>query len=139
MLLLLSLLLSGCATQQKKAEFWGSFTPEKTFSYDRRYYAVQTVEDSRIAVTVYLTETGEKVDSFSPARALDFWGLCWEKDSYAIWTQSADIGTICYAPEDGKWTLRREAVLPDYIITRYDKAYEEHPELWEKMYKSPLE
>ena len=45
-------------------DFWGSYTAEKTYSFDRRYYALQTVVDKpegysvrMVKVTVYLTET----------------------------------------------------------------------------------
>ena len=92
-----------------------------------------------IAVTVYDAGSGELIDDFSPARASDFWGICWEKDSYNIWTQSADIGTSCYSYQDGKWERSDQAVLPDYIVSRYDKTYRDHPELWQSIYMSPTE
>ena len=69
-------------------QFYGSFTSEKTYSYDGHYYALQTVENSHkagtlgageIKVTVYLAGTDEPISSFVPARAWDFWGICWER------------------------------------------------------------
>ena len=99
---------------------WGSFTPNKTTSYDNKYYALQTVNDNDyIVVTVYETETDEEVYSFSPARALDFWGICWENDTYNIWIQSSDIGDYCYKYDNDTWILDEEAQMPDYIITRH--------------------
>ncbi len=136
--LILPLLLSACA-KQPRAQFWGSFTPEKTYSYDRRYYALQTVADQMMVITVYDAESGLALDAFSPARAADFWGVCWEKDALRLWMQSADIGTFCYSYQDGKWVLDDRAVLPDYIKSRYDPAYRDHPELWESIYRSPME
>lgn len=91
---LLSLCLAGCHTAE--SQFWGSYTAEKTYSYDRRYYSIQTVVDQAVNISVFETDTDKKIDCFSPARSSDFWGICWEKDTYNIWTQSADIGTCCY-------------------------------------------
>lgn len=103
---------------------WGSFSPNKTTSYDNKYYALQTVNDNDyIVVTVYETETNEKVYSFSPARALDFWGICWENDTYNIWIQSSDIGDYCYKYDNDTWILDEEAEMPDYIITRHELQF----------------
>ena len=108
-------------------EDWGSFTPYKTYSYDNKYYAVQTVEDidmdpawSVVVVSVYDTETEKLVADFSPARSRDFWGICWESDSYNIWTQSADIGIYCYVCQDGQWIRDENAVRPEDIVSKYD-------------------
>lgn len=49
------------------ASFGGSYTADKTYSHDYKYYALQTVEDNMIVVTVYDSETDKKIDSFSPA------------------------------------------------------------------------
>ena len=103
---------------------WGSFSPNKTTSYDNKYYALQTVNDNDyIVVTVYETETDEEVYSFSPARALDFWGICWENDTYNIWVQSSDIGDYCYKYANSTWTLDEDAEMPDYIITRHELQF----------------
>lgn len=137
------LLLSGCAYRASETEntvegrtneaseaedtfeLWGSFTAEKTYSYDEKYYALQEVEyigDVRyIMVCIYETETDELVSYFYPARAWDFWGICWENDTYNIWTQSADIGIYCYKFEDMQWKRDESAQRPDYIISKYDK------------------
>ena len=105
-------------------EAWGSFTAEKSFSYDKVFYAVQSVDQredaSYIVVDIYKTEKNEKIYSFSPARASDFWGICWENDTYNIWIQSADIGVLCYAYQDGCWDLIENAVKPKEIISKYD-------------------
>ena len=103
---------------------WGSFSPNKTTSYDNKYYALQNVNDNNyIVVTVYETETDKEVYSFSPARALDFWGICWENDTYNIWIQSSDIGDYCYKYDNDTWTFDEEAQMPDYIITRYQLQF----------------
>lgn len=113
--------------QKVSVEEWGSFTPYKTYSFDNKFYAVQTVDKknkdkftSDIVVSVYDTETDELVGEFRPARAWDFWGICWESDSYNIWTQSSDIGTYCYVYRDGRWVRDEKAVRPEDIVTRYD-------------------
>lgn len=109
-------------------EDWGSFTPDITYSYDNKYYAVQKVEKGEpfdmIKVSIYLTETKEYVSEFYPARAWDFWGICWENDTYNIWIQSSDIGIFCYRYDGKEWILDRDAVRPDSIISKYDKPEE---------------
>lgn len=109
-------------------EDWGSFTPDITYSYDNKYYAVQEVEKGEpfdmIKVSIYLTETKEYVSEFYPARAWDFWGICWEDDTYNIWIQSADIGIHCYKYKDGNWILDYDAVQPDSIVSRFDESGE---------------
>ena len=121
--------LSGCAihpAEKTTFELWGSFTADKTYSYDEKYYAIQEVEENPetgwryIRVSIYETETDALVDSFCPARARDFWGICWENDTYNIWTQSADIGIYCYKCENMQWQIDESAQRPDYIISKYD-------------------
>lgn len=129
------LCISGCGNQpdgkssSKEAaetEEWGSFTRDKTYSYDEKYYAIQSVaEDPEIHmeyvyVTVYDGETDEEISSFATERARDFWGICWESDTYNIWIQSGDTGLACYKYEDGKWTRDDDAERPADIISKYD-------------------
>lgn len=130
-------LLVSC-TSRDSGEFWGSYTADKTYNHDNKYYALQTVEDNMIVVTVYDSETNKKIDSFSPARSMDFWGICWEKDSYNIWTQSADIGDYCFEYKNGKWVRHDEYMTPpDYIISRYDEKCRDNHEMWSNIYISP--
>lgn len=128
--LLLGLNLCACTYSYEVSdgeweEKWGSFTPYKTYSYDNKYYAVQTVDKEApwpvIVVSVYNAETDEFIADFSPARSRDFWGICWESDSYNIWTQSADIGIYCYVYQDGKWVRDENAERPKDIVSKYDK------------------
>lgn len=99
----------------------GSFTSGRTESHDGRYYAVQEKTGLDITVTVFSAETQAEVFSFSPARASDFHGICWESESYNIWIQSGDIGVKCYRFEDEKWLLDENAVRPADIVSKYDK------------------
>lgn len=106
--------------------YMGSFTLDKAYSYDEKYYAIQEAEDTGasfkyIKVSVYESETNSLIFSFYPARALDFWGICWENDTYNIWTQSADIGIYCYKYDDEQWEIDYSAQRPEYIISKYDK------------------
>ena len=121
----LLLILSGCGNPAMQTEDWGSFSPDKTQSYDNKYYAVQNIEETDngkyIAVNIYTTQNDEFVFSFTPARAMDFWGICWENDTYNIWIQSADIGTLCYKYKEKEWIIDDEVIKPDYIISKYDK------------------
>lgn len=134
-----AVLLTACVRNNTPNQFWGSYTSEKTYSYDHKNYAVQTVVNQMISVTVYNTETNEAINSFTPARAADFWGICWEKDTYNIWTQSADLGTYCFEYQNGNWIRNEELTTPDYIISRYNKEYRDNPDLQKDMYKSPTE
>lgn len=99
---------------------YGSFTVEKTSCYDGKYYALVTEDEQMIEITIYSSEDNE-VFSFEPCRKSDFWGICWENDSYNLWIQSGDIGIICYGMADEVWSINDDAIRPDYIISKYDK------------------
>ncbi len=128
-------LFAGCIKHfsgtKDTVEYWNSFTADKTYSYDEKFYAVQEVEEDYLPgadtpsyytkVSIYEAETDIPVFSFCPARARDFWGICWENDTYNIWTQSGDIGVYCYKYEDMQWKRDESAKRPSYIISKYDK------------------
>ena len=122
LILVCFLLLVACGNNEGETEKWGSFTAEKTYSYDESFYAVQSVTEkedtSYIIVDVYKNGNDEKVYSFSPARASDFWGICWEETTYNIWIQSADVGVLCYEYQDGCWELNENAVKPKEIVSK---------------------
>lgn len=129
-LMLVTLLLTGCRIPQTdndlETETYGSFTMETAYSFDNKYYAIQEAvkyeedDPDYIEISVYEAETEELEDVFTAARARDFWGICWESDTYNIWVQSGDIGNICYKYEDGQWTQDDSAERPDDIISKYD-------------------
>ena len=98
---------------------YGSFTIERTSSYDGKYYAYMTQHDQMIVVNIY-SEDDTEVFTFEPCRKSDFWGICWENDSYNLWVQSGDIGIICYTESDEVWSVDDSAVRPDYIISKYE-------------------
>ena len=97
---------------------YGSFTIDMASSYDNKYSA--RVNDSGNNVMILIIGSDNDTSSFVPCRKSDFYGICWENDSYNIWVQSGDIGVICYRYENGKWSEDPEAVRPEYIISRYD-------------------
>ncbi len=100
---------------------YGSFTMEESLSYDRKYIANIKDGGGNILITVMKTSGDKKyAGSFSPCRKSDFQGICWEKDSYNIWVQSGDVGTVCYSLKDGEWVEDPEAVRPEYIVSKYD-------------------
>ncbi len=121
---LLILGLAGCT--ETNEEQWGSFSPDITYSYDGTYYAQQKVEEvdgvSMIRVEIYRAEDDVFCFAFNPARAGDFWGICWEKDSDSLWIQSGDIGVLCYRYEQGRWEVDEGAQKPDYIVTKYEQS-----------------
>ena len=100
-------------------ETYGSFSIDPVSSYDGKYLARPNESGDNITVMI-LTDDVMKTTSFSPCRKSDFYGICWEEDSYSLWIQSGDIGVICYRLVNGKWAEDPDAVRPDYIISRYD-------------------
>lgn len=120
----LLLILSGCGSQTQHAENWGSFTAEKTYSYDKTLYAIQETQEkdgiSFVVVSVCAAENDEVLYAFTAARASDFWGICWEKETYNLWIQSGDIGVLCYQYEEGLWKVDPSAIRPDEIQSKYD-------------------
>lgn len=103
---------------------YGSFSPYRTYSWDKKLYADQTLDGTKAAdlirVTVYDAETDAIVGSFPAQRAWDFWGICWAPDSYDIWIQSGDVGVYCMRYVDGTWEQVWDALRPDEIVTKYD-------------------
>lgn len=121
------LMLSGCTpSKPQPAEFWGSFTNAPQVSWDGLYRAEHSAvkpDDSPVSmieVRVYDNKTNELLDRFLPARAMDFWGICWEEGTHRIWTQSADVGTFCYELQDGRWQRNEAAQKPDSIVTKWE-------------------
>lgn len=111
-------------------EKYGSFTPEDSYSYDGKLLAHQQIEKGigvndltkRIFIEIRDSKTGALLARFSPARAWDFWGICWENDNYNIWIQSADVGIHCYRYENEHWMYDdSHPVPPDYIVSKYDE------------------
>ena len=130
--LLCTCILANCYGKRPgySREKYGSFTPEDSYSYDGKMVAHQRIEKGigvddltrRIFIEIRDLRTGQMLARFSPARAWDFWGICWENDSYNIWIQSADIGIQCYRYENGQWKYDDSHPLqPDYIVSKYDK------------------
>ncbi len=118
--------LVGCSTPQSSApEYWGSFTNSPVISSDGLYRAEQAAikpdgsNVSVIQVKVYDNNTNELLDSFVPARAWDFWGVCWEDGTHRIWIQSADIGIYCYELQNGHWVLNEDIERPATIVSKW--------------------
>ncbi len=111
-----------------RQEDYGSFTTQTVVSYDGKLSAQCTPEKyngrnkltRQIRIDIKNTETKETVYSFFPARVWDFWGICWESDSYNLWIQSGDTGVHCYKYEEGEWIQDYDAVRPADIISKYD-------------------
>lgn len=120
-------ILYGNQSVFRKEQHWGSFTNADVTSSDGKYiarHASKKLADYNvpvIVVDVYDAETGRILDSFVPARAMDFHGICWEEGTHNIWTQSGDIGIFCYEELNGKWQLNENSVRPDSIVSKYDK------------------
>ena len=102
-----------------KEKDYGSFTVERTYTYDKKYYADITVQNSGMVLIQIYTRNNICISSFKPCRSSDFWGICWEYDNYNLWIQSSDIGYICYSFNGEEWELNKDAVMPGYIIGRH--------------------
>lgn len=102
---------------------YGSFTRDKTCSYDGEYYVVVIDEThGPFEIDVYSSEG--YINAIMPQNYCDdfyegdFWGVCWENDSYNLWIQTKDGGTMCFSKNGDEWTLNEDAVRPDYIICK---------------------
>jgi hypothetical protein len=102
-----------------KEKDYGSFTVERTYTHDKKYYAECTVQNSGMVLIAISTNSNIRVSTFRPCRASDFWGISWEYDNYNLWIQSSDVGYICYSFNGTEWELNKEAVKPDYLIGRH--------------------
>ena len=106
----------------------GSFTvgvPGTVISDDGKLYAEQSLQHdpaddvNYVKVTVYDAENRLSVGEFIAARAMDFWGICFEPDNWNIWVQSGDEGVFCMRWDDGRWVKDRDLPVPDSIVTRH--------------------
>ena len=111
---------------------WGSFTNADVTSSDGKYLAKhaakwtdKNVYEQMIQVDIYDAATEELVDSFVPAPARDFWGVCWEEGTHNLWIQSGDEGVCCYSENDGKWTLNKGAPRPESVVSKWFAEMEE--------------
>ena len=118
-------LAGGSSPQSSEPEYWGSFTDGPVISSDGLYRAEHAAirQDgsnvSVIQVKVFDNNTNELLDSFIPARAFDFWGICWEDGTHRIWIQSADIGIYCYELQNGHWILNEDIERPATIVSKW--------------------
>ena len=96
---------------------YGSFTFDKTYSYDGKYYAITDCHDHYVTITVY-SSNDVLVSSFGVLER-EFCGICWENDSYYLWVQKHSYGAVCYSVTNKEWTRNDSAVIPEYITGRY--------------------
>ena len=94
---------------------FGSFTRDKTYSYDGKYY-VAKFDPSFHEIDIY--SSNGYVDAIILPNPGDYYGVFWEKDSYNLWIQEENGDILCYNMADEKWSLNENAVKPDYIICR---------------------
>ena len=101
---------------------YGSFTCDKTYSYDGNYYAVFNESFGPFEIDVYSSDG--YVNAIVPQSCFDdfnkgaFWGVCWENDSYNLWVQTKNGDTMCFSKIGDEWILNEDAVRPDYIICK---------------------
>lgn len=111
--------------------FWGSFTLEKTYSFDHRYFVLQTADmdayPQKFRITVYETATGRQVAEFCPTLAAAHQGVCWERDTYNIWIQASFAEYPIYQsqkylgqPDDAWVLLNPEQQIPYVVCYQFD-------------------
>lgn len=84
------------------------FTTDMTASFDSKYFAIMgaSVEDDKtLAVVNIFSEMGDSVYSFTAGNIDNFFGVCWEKDTYNLWILTSDNDAVCYKYADNKWVL----------------------------------
>ena len=70
----------GCQKEKaaEQTQFWGSYTDARTYSFDKKYYAVQTVRESDeiryILVTIYEIAANHEVSSFYACKSFRLLG-----------------------------------------------------------------
>ena len=95
---------------------YGSFTPDRAYSYDKEYYAETLITNSeKITLQIY-NKQDIRIAVIYPCREFNFRGICWEKDSYNLWVQSTVNGCVCYSKKGDEWVENEGAVKPDYMI-----------------------
>ena len=107
-------------------QMWGSFTNADVTTSDGKYtakhgavWADNNIYERMIQVDIYDAATDELVDSFTPAPARDFWGVCWAEGTHDLWIQSGDEGIRCYREQNGKWTLDKNAPRPEDVVSKW--------------------
>ena len=95
---------------------YGSFTPDRAYSYDKEYYAeTLTTNSDKVTLQIY-NKDDIRIAVIHPCRAYNFRGICWEKDNYNLWVQSTVNGCVCYSKKGDEWVENESAVKPDYMI-----------------------
>ena len=94
---------------------FGSFTRDETYSYDGKYY-VAKFDPLFHEIGIY--SSNGYVDAIVLPNSGDYYGVCWENDSYNLWIQDKNGDTQCYSMVDEKWSINESAVKPDYIVGR---------------------
>lgn len=91
------------------------FQMETIHSFDGRLRVDIDATEMMVRLDITDEENGELLYSFSPVRRWDFWGICFETDSYNLWVKSGDVGILCYEYDGETWQYNPDAVMPDYI------------------------
>lgn len=122
LLLVMLFVFSGCGAP-KAEEDYGSFTMDKTYCYDQAYYANTTRfknDEGEIVTVVDIFDASDDIIKHSIIldTSSEYWGFCWEEDSYNIWVQTAEDGVTCYKKDTFDWVIDENAEKPDYIIEK---------------------
>ena len=91
------------------------FKTETIYSADGRLRVDIDATEMMVRLDIADAESGELLYSFSPVRRWDFWGICFEADTYNLWIKSGDVGILCYEYDGETWNYNPDAVMPDAI------------------------
>jgi hypothetical protein len=120
LVLVMGVLFCSCGSTEESVDY-GSFTMEKSYSYNEDYYAkVNRFELDgvpTVAVDICKSYNNQIFPTIIRFPEEDFQGFCWENDTCNLWIQVKDKGVICYTYENTVWVIDKDAVLPDYIKT----------------------
>ena len=97
------------------------FTTDMTPCHDKKYYIIMGAnikDDTLVSVINIYSDIGDMVYSFEAGNVDNFRGVCWEKDSYNIWTLTGDNTLRCYKFSDNKWQLEKDALIPEYMLKK---------------------
>lgn len=97
---------------------YGSFTCDKTYSFDGKYYVVINESYGPFEIDVYSNDGYVNAITSQWFNKNAFWGVCWENDSYNLWVQTKTGDTMCFSKNGDEWILNEDAVRPDYIICK---------------------
>ena len=123
--LCLCLLLAGCARAEDTRMYCsasGSFTGGECASWDGKYIARPYAGkgDGTVSIEILEAETGIIAARVKTGHSPELFGICWDREGYDVYVQSADADVGVLRFKDGAWREETAAWVPDCILTSRD-------------------